>query len=424
MKKHILIADKRKELSTKYKKIIESLGHAVVVSNKLNETIKIVQDIEPDLILVSDSIVENIADFCKQLRVLTFNTRPVIVGISKSSELDDKLKVLENGADDFLSEPIQSQEFKMRIYAHLRREQENNVNEISGLPDKSCTLKAIKRVLSNDEKKAFVLLSIENFDEYKSLYANLASDRLVQTSAAIIKSSLGENDFMGQISENEFFAIINPTYVEKISSFLTFAFDSVSEKFYSEQDIKRGYVILQGDEKEGRRSEFIHLTISANTNEFRNFSSPRDVLNSLYSIRRLAQKPSGSAYLIDRPQICAQNSVEERVFNNNVLVLEKDSALSFLLATTIELQGYNVFVETSHTPSVIILDAGELNDLWGLKLCKELKDKFQNTKIIMTSVLHDKEKILNSGADLYLPKPYNIVTLMKWINIFSEEFNT
>ena len=45
MKKHILIADKRKELSTKYKKIIESLGHAVVVSNKLNETIKIVQDI-------------------------------------------------------------------------------------------------------------------------------------------------------------------------------------------------------------------------------------------------------------------------------------------------------------------------------------------------------------------------------------------
>ena len=41
MKKQILIADKRIELSTKYKKIIESLGHSVIISSKLNEVFKI-----------------------------------------------------------------------------------------------------------------------------------------------------------------------------------------------------------------------------------------------------------------------------------------------------------------------------------------------------------------------------------------------
>lgn len=427
MKKQILIADKRKELSTKYKKLIESLGHWVIVTDKLNETLKVVQNTEPDLILISDSIVENLADFCKQLRVLTYNTRPVIIAISKSAELDDKLNVLQKGADDFLSEPIQSGEFKMRIFAHLRREQESNIDDISGLANKNYTLKILKRTLLKDEKKAFMLLSIEKFMEYKSLYTNLASDRLIQTYTAIIKSALNENDFLGQIDENMFLAIINPIYAEKIASFLTFAFDTVVEKFYSKDDIKRGYIILQGDEKEGRRCEFIHSAIGVVTNEFKTYNTPFEILNALNAVHHLSKKPSGSSYLVERPQLSAQNSVQELEFNNNILVLENDDALSFLLTTAIELQGYKVktsydssFVET---PSVIILDAGDLDDMSGLRRCKMFKEKFPKSKIIMTSILHDKEMILSVGADLYLPKPYNIVKLMKWVNIFSNDFN-
>lgn len=424
MKKQILIADKRKELSTKYKKLIESLGHNVTVSSKINEIFKIVQEIEPDFILVSDSLVENLADFCKQLRVLTYNTRPIIVAISKSSETEDKLKVLENGADDFLSEPVSSQEFKMRVFAHLRREIEANVDVVSGLANKNYIYKELKRTLVKNDKKAFMLITIENFTEYKSMYTNLASDKLIQTFTAIVKSSIGENDFLGQLSENEFIAVINPMYADKISAFLTFAFDSVCEKFYSQTDLKRGYVILQGDEKEGRRGEFLHCTISVITNEYKKYRIPSEILNSLYNVHRLAQKPSGSSYLIERPQISAENSVVKSEYNNSLLIIEKDEALSFLLTTTIELQGYKVLKNTDNCiPAIILIDAGDVETMNGLEICKELKNKFQKSKIIMTSVLHDKEKILNSGADLYLPKPYNLLTLMKWINLFLKEFN-
>lgn len=428
MKKQILIADKRRELSTKYKKLIESLGHSVIISSKLNEIFKIVQDIEPDLILISDSIVENLSDICRQLRVLTFNTRPIIISISKSAEVDDRLKVLENGADDFLSEPISSQEFKMRIFAHLRREQEGNIDNISGLANKKCVLKEIKRTLVKNEKRAFMLISIENFMDYKSIYSDIASDRLVQTFTAIMKTSISETDFLGQLSENEFFIITNPMYCEKISAFLTFAFDSVAEKFYSQTDLKRGYIILQGDEKEGRRGEFLHCAIGVITNEYKSYFSPDEVLNSLYNVHQISIKPSGSSYLIERPQLSAEDSIIDKEFNNKIVIIEEDDALSFLLATTIELQGYNVECKTcledfSDVPAIIILDAGKIDNLKGLEICSALKKKFINTKVIMTSVLHDKEKILNSGADLYLPKPYNLVNLMKWINIFLKEFN-
>ena len=50
-------------------------------------------------------------------------------------------------------------------------------------------------------------------------------------------------------------------------------------------------------------------------------------------------------------------------------------------------------------------------------------EKYKNTRVIVTSIFHDKETILNSGADLYLPKPYEVPQLIKWVELFIKEFN-
>ena len=44
---------------------------------------------------------------------------------------------------------------------------------------------------------------------------------------------------------------------------------------------------------------------------------------------------------------------------------------------------------------------------------------FVNTKIFVTSTIQDKTAVLNSGADLYLPKPYEISDLIRWIEYFT-----
>ena len=116
-----LIIDKRRELSIKYKKLLTSDTNTVLISKDLISAIKIIQDKEPDLIIISDSIDSDIPDYCKKIRALTYNMRPIIIATSKSAELQDRLAVLENGADDFISEPVNSEEFVMRIKAHIRR---------------------------------------------------------------------------------------------------------------------------------------------------------------------------------------------------------------------------------------------------------------------------------------------------------------
>ena len=427
-----LIIDKRLELSTKYKKLLESDKNQVIISRDLITSIKIIKDSEPDLIIISDSFDSELSDFCKQVRALTYNMRPVIVALSKSAESDDRIKVLNSGADDFLSEPVNPKEFQVRMNAHLRREYESNLDIKQFLPNRNYTIRAIKRKLSKQEPWAMLYISIENFEEYKQAYTEIASDKLLQTYSAIIKASLSENDFTGQLDENVFVVITNPLKAENVARFLTFAFDSVVNKFYAEHDISRGYMILQGDDFAGKRADFVHFTISAITNEVKAYQTVEQVLNSLISLHDMANLPNKSNYLVDRPKISAQDSIKEVEYNNNVYIYETDEALSTLLNTILNLQGYNTKImeeyqvpDKNDIPALIILDAGNLEKQNGLNLCHKMKsiEEFKKTKIIVTSIIHDKELVLNTGADLYLPKPYEISGLIRWVDSLIKEFN-
>ena len=417
-----LIIDKRRELSTKYKKILESKSNRVIISKNLISAMKIIQDKEPDLIIISDSVEGDLSDYCKKIRALTYNMRPIIIATSKSTDLQDRLNVLENGADDFISEPVNSEEFLMRVRAHLRREFESNMDSRHILVGKNYSLRALKRVVSDDKPWATLLVSIENFENYKETYTELASDKLVQTYCAIINSTLSENDFFGTLAENKFLIITDSLKAEKIANYLTFAFDSVASKFYSPQDNRRGFMLMQGDEFAGRRFNFVHTTIGIVTNEFIKYKDSAQLLNALLQIHKLADMPSKSNYLAERPRITGENSVYDEV-NKKVCIIEDDEAMTILLTTILDLQGYEVSVAKSLEelenviPALIILDAGNVDELKGLKLCQQIRENsnYNRTKLIVTSILHDKELILTAGADLYIPKPYEISNLVKWV---------
>ena len=421
-----LLIDKRRELSTKYKKLLENDTNIVLVSKNLISAMKTIQDTEPDVIIISDSIDSDLSDYCKKIRALTYNMRPVIIAISKSAEVDDRLKVLENGADDFISEPVNSEEFVMRIKAHLRREFESNLDSKKLLPNKNYSLRALKRIIKSKNEWAALLVTIDNFESYKETYTELASDKLIQTFCAIIQSALNKDDYLGLVSDNEFLILTDMYKADKIANYLTFAIDSVSPKFYSYEDVNRGYMIMQGDEFAGRRGEFIHTTIGVVTNEFNNFTNVSQLINALVQTRNMAHIPTQSSYLIERPKITAQDAVMEKIYNNKVRIIEPDEAMNTLLKTILELQGYEIIENHNETtPAVIILDAGDVESQKGLDLCKKLKtdERLINSKLIVTSIFHDKETVLNCGADLYMPKPYELTHLVKWVDAFVREFN-
>lgn len=418
MLSYVLIIDKRKELSVKYKKSIDDEQTSAVIARTLKDAVALVQESEPDLIIISDSIDEDLSNFCEKMRTLTYNTRPTIIALSKSADTADRIKVLASGADDFLSEPVNIEEFKMRIKAHLRRDIESNLNNVTLLPNKKYVYKAVRRLLHSENKLAILLAGIENLDNYKSVYSDIAGDKLLQTFAAITKSALDANDFLGQLDDKNFVIITNPYSAEKMAAFLTFAFDTVTPKFYSEQDARRGYTLLDGDRKAGMRANFVSVLIGGILDNYESISGVDGLLEKLFAIKKIARIPSGSNYAIDRIKLTGENSVIIPETNRSVYISEPDEALALLLRTTLELQGYEICETLDNKPGIVILDSED--DMSGLKVCKDLKANlnFVNTKIIVTSTVHDKSAILNAGADLYLPKPYEISDLIRWIEFF------
>ena len=107
--------------------------------------------------------------------------------------------------------------------------------------------------------------------------------------------------------------------------------------------------------------------------------------------------------------------------------------MKLLLTTILNLQGYEISTTdnldkkefSQNQPAIIILDAGTLEEMNGLELCRQIKqdEQFNRTKIIITSIVHDKELVLSSGADLYIPKPFEIPNLIRWVELFIKEIN-
>ena len=106
-----------------------------------------------------------------------------------------------------------------------------------------------------------------------------------------------------------------------------------------------------------------------------------------------------------------------------ILVVEDDTAISNLIATTLETQHYQyhraktgagaVMDALSYRPDVMLLDLG-LPDMDGVDIIKKVRT-WSNTPIIVISARsedHDKVEALDAGADDYLTKPFSVDELL------------
>ena len=421
-KTRILIITNRKELGAKLKKRIDNLAQNAIYTNDLSYALKIIQEQEMEFIIISDTIKEKLSGFIRKIRALTYNFRPVIIAISKSDDLNDRLEILQNGADDIIGEEISKNEFQVRFMAHLRRYIESYLNPITHIYDRQISQKAVSQSLLDEQDYSYLLVKIKNAHIYRSVHGEIAWEKAIKTLGAIINSTLTKDDFIGHISDSEFMLIVNPMASEQIASFLTFAFDNILNKFYSEEEYNSNFTMETSDNKEEFKKGLMRLNIAVCKKSDRK-KDFRQILNNLYEIVNLLQDSEKSAYLIDRAKLQGEVS---QICKNRVLIFEQDSALSYLLknvcelnsiiAKTVNIQEDFENIYNEFKPDVVVIDWGYDNKNTTLELAKRISK--DDIKIIFSSSYLNKKEILKSGADLYIPKPYEIDDMMGWIKKF------
>ncbi|MCE2928208.1 MAG: response regulator transcription factor [Candidatus Caenarcaniphilales bacterium] len=144
------------ELELKYE------GYDVLTATDGLEGLKAIKDKSPDLVLL-DCMLPSMSgeEVCKQVRADAKDT-PIIMITAKDS-IDDKVKGLDYGADDYLVKPFATEELLARIRAVLRRKPKS---ETGTLQYKDLWLDQFNRVArrSNQElelrSKEFSLLRV------------------------------------------------------------------------------------------------------------------------------------------------------------------------------------------------------------------------------------------------------------------------
>ena len=420
-KTRVLIISERKEQSIKYKKLIEVQNQDVIITNNLSDALVILQKQEVEFIIISDTIKDKLPDFIKKIRVLTYNYRPIIIAVSKSNDVNDKLEILKSGADDIIGEEISKQEFQMRFMAHLRRYTEIFLNPITHLSDKNITQKAVKKSFESSEDISYLLLKIKNLDLYRNIHGEIAYEKILQTLGAIINSTCAKEDYAGHINDDDLLLITNTFQAEKIASFLTFAFDNILNKFYSNDEFENNICIQSDDNIKEAKTGLMRLNISViEKNE--NNNDYKTIINNLYELIELCKNDYASSYIVDRYRLKGQTLKKEK----KVLIFEPDNALSYLLKNVCEMNNIKTrtainkedFFEiyNQFKPNVVIIDWGNKEESKNLEIAQKIAN--DNIKLIFSSAFLNKKEILKAGANLYMPKPYEIDDMFNWIKKF------
>lgn len=121
----ILIAEDNSEISDMMKSYLQRAGHDAYQAYDGAETLQKVKDVKPDLVLL-DIMMPKLDGFtvCETLRKTT--NIPIIVVSAKVTE-EDKVRMFDLGADDYITKPFSFKEMVMRVGAQLRRYYEFNV---------------------------------------------------------------------------------------------------------------------------------------------------------------------------------------------------------------------------------------------------------------------------------------------------------
>ncbi len=119
-----------------------------------------------------------------------------------------------------------------------------------------------------------------------------------------------------------------------------------------------------------------------------------------------------------------------------ILLVEDDLALSKALQQALQKQGYSVnavergkaalHVVQTDAPDIVILDLG-LPDMDGLAVLKGIREARIDLPVLLLtarSSLEDKIAGLDSGADDYLPKPFEMTELFARLRVLERRLST
>jgi putative two-component system response regulator len=117
----VLVVDDHEPTLLGLRELLENAGYAVVTERNGLDGLHAAARHRPDVVLL-DVVMPGMSgvDLCKQLKQQTSTGLTPVVLISANQERSTRVAGIENGADDFLSKPVDAEELRARVRSLIR----------------------------------------------------------------------------------------------------------------------------------------------------------------------------------------------------------------------------------------------------------------------------------------------------------------
>ncbi|HEY1584352.1 MAG TPA: response regulator [Polyangia bacterium] len=172
-----------------------------------------VREEDPDL-LILDVLMPRMdgLETVKRLKADPVLSKVPVLMLTSLSSVDDKVRGLSAGADDYLGKPFDLRELYARAHALVRASRrERDRSPITDLPGPNALDEAMASELQRGERFALVFLEIDGFDRLRHAQGWTAGVEVVQAVAAALRAAVADqpNARLVHLGGDDF-AVITP----------------------------------------------------------------------------------------------------------------------------------------------------------------------------------------------------------------------
>lgn len=243
-------------------------------------------------------------------RNMMFRHIPVIVLTSRIDFLE-KMRSFDVVVDEYLVRPFDPKDLLLRTdLVHQRVQANLDANPLTRLPGNMVIVKELRARLGQGKPYAVGYVDLNNFKAFNDKYGFSRGDFVIQFAARVIISATQKlspsQNFVGHIGGDDFIFICDYDHANEVCQRIIDTFDREVPNLYSEEDRKRGYVVVE--DRRGVVSQFPLLSISIGmvSDEGTKFSNLGQVNHSLTQLKKYAKSFQGSAYVRDRRSLSSQ----------------------------------------------------------------------------------------------------------------------
>ncbi len=260
----------------------------------------------PSIIIVNEDAIEvDVLDLCKKIRRDEDNSITPIIVVSSNSEKEHRIEILKESVEYYIKKPVNAQYLYFTIKNLSRLLTINRrISPLTGLPGNVQIHAELKKRISNKEDFSVLYLDLDNFKAYNDVYGFLKGDQIIKFTADTIIRSVHEyvpdGSFIGHIGGDDFIAILPILHCEDICESIISNFDAQVVKFFTEEDVEKGYIEVAN--RKGVIEQFALTSISIGVVEADKgrFSNMLEIGEVGAQVKHLAKSIMGSSYSIDR----------------------------------------------------------------------------------------------------------------------------